>query len=99
MVHRVPKRGRSKLVAVRGGKKAVAGRSNESPRRMAHGIRAWSGAHKRGDSPRFGGFREFQKPKRGRRKLGARRKITLIQTLFRWIRVPTGKVSRRSRRR
>jgi len=98
MAHRIPKRGRSKLVAVRGGRKAVAGRSHESPRRYASTMRAYLGAGE-GGRANLAGVRAFRKPKRGRRKLGARRKITWIESLFRWIKVPTGKVSRRSRRR
>lgn len=98
MVHRVPKRGRTKVVAAKGSRRAVVGRANESPRRYAAFLRAHGGAAKRGGAADLAGARRW-KPKRGRRKLGARRKITLIQSLFRWIKVPTGKVSRRSRRR
>jgi len=91
----------SRLYGVGGGKKKLIARDRTaSPRRTAAGIRAWSGASKRGDTwPNFGGVKRW-KPKRGRRKLGARRKVSLIQQIFRWIKVPTGKVRRsRGRRR
>jgi len=39
------------------------------------------------------------KPNLGRRKLGARRKVTLVESIFQWIRVPTGKVRKTTRRR
>ena len=88
---------RSVLYAAGKGKVARISRTSESPRRHAGGIRAWSGAHKRGGQPDYGKVGKWQ-PKRSRRKLGARRKVTLIQQLFTWIKVP-GKVRRRTRRR
>jgi len=36
---------------------------------------------------------------RRRRKTNRRRKVTIIERLFRWIKVPTGKVRRKSRPR
>jgi hypothetical protein len=38
------------------------------------------------------------KPNLGRRKLGARRKVTVVESVFQWIKVPTGKVRRTTRR-
>lgn len=49
------------------------------------------------------GWRSFTpgypwKPNLGRSKLGARRKVTTVESVFKWIKVPTGKV-RKTRRR
>ena len=78
-------------------------RGGFTARQEAGMLRAWIGA--KGASPEparmnratrlSAGF----KPKRGRRKLGARRKISIIEQIVRWVRIPTGKVRRRSRSR
>jgi len=87
----------SKLYGVGKGRKVRISKTSASPRQHAAQLRAWGGAHKRGDnSPDWERARRW-KPKR-RRKLGARRKVTLIQQLFTWIKIPT-KVRRRTRRR
>lgn len=83
----------------RRGKRMVRARSLEkstnklvsaSPRRSAVAIRKWHS----GSVAIRPDYRRWQ-PKRGRRKAGARRKATIIEQLFRWIRVPTGKVGRK----
>jgi hypothetical protein len=91
-------RGVSKIYGVGRGKRKLVGHSSFSARRHAALIRAHGTAGKTGGRADFSGLARW-KPKRGRRKLGARRKITLIETLFRWIKVPTGKRRRTSRGR
>lgn len=92
---------RSRLYRVRGGKKKLISRSHMSPRRNATSLTAGIGNQTRTGSWSLPTPRQQKawKPKRGRRKLGARRKLTLVEQIFRWIKVPTGRVRRRSVRR
>lgn len=90
----------SKLYGVGKGRRKLISKSPFSARRNAAQLRVGVGSSKRGAfrTPTAAESKAW-KPRRGRRKLGARRKLTVIETLFRWIKVPTGKVRRRSRRR
>lgn len=83
----------SRLYGVGRGKKKLIGKSSYSPRQQRRAIQSWSSgthnlAHTRSST---------WKPKRRRRKLGARRKTTLVQQLFRWVKVPTRVRRRRVR--
>jgi len=91
----------SKVYRVAGGKRTRLSRNKyTSARRNATGLRVGVGSGRRGAwrGPTLAETLAW-KPKRGRRKLGARRKLTLIEQIVRWVKVPTGRVRRQSRRR
>lgn len=88
------------LYNVRGGKrKRLSVNSWASPRRVANMTRIGVGSGKRGDfrTPTAAEMKRW-KPKKGRRKGGARRKVTFLQSVVRFIRVVTLKKSRPRRR-
>jgi hypothetical protein len=86
----------SKVYAVRRGKKVRVGHGQvESPRRYANRLTA---SGKSGWRHKSQAEVRAWKPKKGRRKLGARRKLTFIETIIKWVAVPIG-TRRRTRRR
>lgn len=87
----------NRLYVVKRGKKRGLSRSSDSPRRAANTLRVGVGSGDRGAwRTATAAERRKWKPRKGRRKVGARRKLTVLETIFRWIKVPTGK-RRRSR--
>lgn len=88
----------TRLYVVRRGKrKGVSKSKYDSPRTHANSLRVGVGSGDRGAyRAATGAERRRWKPKKGRRKVGARRKLTVLETIFRWVKVPTGK-RRRSR--
>lgn len=96
-IRRVPG-GASMWAKTRSGKRIRFGSTNETPRSRARSFGSWF--HVPLDDPhgRPRPLRKGWQPKKRRRKLGARRKVSIIKTLFRWVKVPTGKVSRQSAR-
>ena len=82
----------SRLYGVKGGKKRLISKTTYmSPRQNARALRAHMGHAGKAGWPKL---KSGWQPKRRRRKLGARRKTTLIRQLFKWVKVPT-KVRRR----
>ncbi len=79
----------SKTYAVGRGKRRLLSRSASSTRTTVTGLRAWGGAHKRGDQP------NFRQAQRSTRRKGRRKKVTIVERVFRWIRVPTNLITRR----
>jgi hypothetical protein len=92
------RRGTAISYRVAGGKRTPVSTNARStarkPRSFAATLRWWikPGRH---SSPRDAVNRSWR-PRKSRRKLGARRQATLLDTVFRWIKVP---VKRRRRRR
>lgn len=87
----------NRLYVVKGRRKKGLSASWLSPRRQAAETRVGVGSGKRGAwRNSTAAERRRWKPKKGRKKLGARRKLTVLETIFRWVKVPTGK-RRRSR--
>ena len=86
----------SKVYAVRRGRKARVGKSTlDTPRRYANRL---TQSGKTGWRHKSQAEVRAWKPKKGRRKLGARRKLTFIETIIKWVAVPIG-TRRRTRRR
>lgn len=90
----------SRLYVVKGRRKKGLSKSSSSPRRTANMTRVGVGTTGRGTwRLPTGAEAKKWKPKRGRRKVGARRKLTVLETIFKWVKVPTGKVRKAGRRR
>jgi hypothetical protein len=82
---------RSRMWGVRNGKKIRMPRAYGTPRQNANAFRAWSSGQYNAKAAN-----RSWKPKKRRRKLGARRKATLIQSVWRWVK--TGSVRRKRMR-
>lgn len=88
------------LYRVSGGKrKRISVNRHETPRRVANSIRVGVGSLDRGAhrNPTAAEAKRW-KPKKGRKKGGARRKVTFLQSVVRFIRVVTVKKSKGRRR-
>jgi len=85
----------SKLYGVGKGKRKLISRSSWSTREEASTIRAHIGHSNRTGKAGFPGVAAIKKSRRTTRRKGRRKKVTIIERVFRWIRVPTNLITRR----